>query len=127
MPRVYKWDVNAKRIAGDSVAFVDNLRASGYSREHSWAITRQVSSRMQYLGIQDAPRKQRPHNTHPGAWAGAILAAKPDSVTKSVSQAKWDKAKTQVSDFIEEANGDPNYEYSYNWLEKVGGSSSTVP
>jgi hypothetical protein len=69
---------------------------------------------MQYLGIQDAPWKRRPPDNHPGAWAGAILAAKPDSVIKPVAQAKWDKAKKQVLDLIEEANGDPNYKYSYN-------------
>jgi hypothetical protein len=49
------------------------------------------------------------------------LVAKPGSVTKPVSQAKWDKAKKQVSDLVKEANRNPNYEYSYNWLEKVKG------
>jgi hypothetical protein len=58
-PEVMKWDQLAGKIAGDVIAFVDNLRVSGFSDEHAWSIARQVSSRLQYLGVQDAPRKRR--------------------------------------------------------------------
>jgi hypothetical protein len=33
LPQVMKWDKSIKNIAGDLVAFVDNLRASGHSVE----------------------------------------------------------------------------------------------
>lgn len=49
-----KWDSKFDQVAGDLVAFVDDLRISGYSEEHAWAIARQVASRLDYLGIQDA-------------------------------------------------------------------------
>jgi hypothetical protein len=66
-PRVMKWDDSLQKIAGDIVGFVDDLRASGYSMEYAWGVARQVASRLQYLGIQDAPRKRRPPSQFPGA------------------------------------------------------------
>jgi hypothetical protein len=58
--RVMKWDASVEKIAGDILGFVDDLRASGYSIECTWRVARQVVSHLQYLGIQDAPRKRRP-------------------------------------------------------------------
>jgi hypothetical protein len=60
MSRAMKWDTMIKNIPGDIVALVDDLRSSGHSVERSWAIARQVLSRLQYFGLQDAPRKRRP-------------------------------------------------------------------
>ena len=73
LPRVMKWDSSIENIAGDLVAFVDDLRASGHSIERTWAISRQIVSRLQYLGIQDAPRKRRPPVCTPGACAGSVF------------------------------------------------------
>jgi hypothetical protein len=63
-PRVMKWDFHEDRLAGDFVAFVDDLRASGASEEHAWAVAMRISKRLQYLGMQNAARKTRP--PHPG-------------------------------------------------------------
>jgi hypothetical protein len=60
LPRVMKWDSSIEKIAGDIVAFVDDLRASGHLVEQTWAIGRQMVSQLQYLGLQDAPRKRKP-------------------------------------------------------------------
>ena len=60
LPWVMKWDSILGRIAGDIVAFVDNLRISGYDEEMAWQIARPFLSRLQYMGIQDAARKTRP-------------------------------------------------------------------
>jgi hypothetical protein len=57
LPRVMKWDLMINNIAGDIKTFVDDLRASGIDEETAWKIARQVASRLQYVGIQDAPRK----------------------------------------------------------------------
>ena len=43
-------------IAGDIRANVDHLRIIGFALEQASAIARQISSKLQYLGIQDAPR-----------------------------------------------------------------------
>jgi hypothetical protein len=88
LPTVMKWNDSVGRIAGDIVSFVDDLRLTGYSLENSWAVSRYVLSRLQYLGIQDAARKRRPPSQSPGAWAGAIFKITPDRITKSVSQTK---------------------------------------
>ena len=69
-PHVMKWDAIDERIAADLLAFVDDLRVSGLSVEEAWQVARQVASRLQYLGIKDAPRKRRPPPQSPGAWAG---------------------------------------------------------
>ena len=38
LPWVFKFDSIRKRTAGDAPAYVDNLRAMGWSREHAWRI-----------------------------------------------------------------------------------------
>jgi hypothetical protein len=48
-PRVMKGDADIKNIAGDIVAYVDDLRASGHSIEQTWAIVRQIVSRFAVL------------------------------------------------------------------------------
>jgi hypothetical protein len=120
-PRVMKWDDVLQKIAGDILGFVDDLRASGYSTEAAWAVARQVASRLQYLGIQDAPRKRRAPSQTPGAWAGAVFATKNDKVTKSISQEKWDKAKAMIQELIDEAEDDPSHEFCYKRLEQIRG------
>ena len=59
-PQVYKWDERSKIIAGDLIAYIDVLRAIGFSMKEAWRIARRVGSYLQYLGIQDAARKRMP-------------------------------------------------------------------
>ena len=120
-PRVMKWDEALQKIAADILGFVDDLRASGYSIEAAWAVARQVASRLQYLGIQDAPRRRRPPSRTPGAWAGAVFATKDGKVTKSISQDKWDKAKGMIQGLIDKAKNDPYHEFGYKRLEQICG------
>jgi hypothetical protein len=56
-PKVIKWNSVGKFMAGDAVTFVDDVRLTGSSRERCHEVHLQFTSRMQYLGIQDAPRK----------------------------------------------------------------------
>ena len=65
-PNVMKWNDMVDRLAGDVITFVDDLRASGYDRENAWRVARQITSRLQYLGIQDAARKRRPFSQSGG-------------------------------------------------------------
>jgi hypothetical protein len=57
MPLVYKWNASVERVAGDVVTFVDDMRACGFSKDNSWQVIRRITSVLQYLGIQNAPRK----------------------------------------------------------------------
>lgn len=113
-PRVYKWDRIRGCIAGDLVIFVDDVRAAAITIELAWAIARQVCSRVQYLGVQDAARKRKPPTRTPGAWAGAVFATTDDTVTKTVTQDKWDKAKkiiTSLNDKVREGGTDARLGY----------------
>ena len=77
-------------LAGDVVTFVDDLRANGSDADGAWQVARWFASRLQFLGIQDAPRKRRAPSRTPGAWAGAVFKTSEEAVTKTVMQAKWD-------------------------------------
>jgi hypothetical protein len=116
-----KWDQILDTIAGDILGFVDNLQASDYLMEHAWQVARQMASRLQYLGIQVAPRKRRPLSQSPGAWAGAVFSTKDSRVTKLVTQEKWTKAKLMVKELLEEANGSKRHKFSYKQLEQIRG------
>jgi hypothetical protein len=97
LPKVMKWNEVANAIAGDVITFVDDIRISGFSKENCWAVHRQFASRIQYLGMQDAPRKFRPPSQHQaGAWTGTIFRITSDTITKSVSSEKWIKGTSIV-------------------------------
>ena len=85
LPNVYKWDSIVKRIAGDLVAFIDDLRAIGYSLEQAWRIARWIASKLEFLGIQYPPRKRRLDN---GPWAGGLFDTIKGKITKTVTIAK---------------------------------------
>jgi hypothetical protein len=112
LPRVMKWCKLAARIAGDVLAFMDDERGSGHSLENAWQVHRQYISKQQYLGIQDAPRKTRPPSqTKCGAWAGTIMRIERDRMTRSVTQAKWDKGKATIKWFREHFEAGKGYSY----------------
>jgi hypothetical protein len=111
LPRVFKWCAKACRIAGDICQCIDDERGSGHSLENAWQVHRQYISKQQYLGIQDAPRKTRPPSQDRcGAWAGTVIKITPDKITRSVTQAKWDKGRGTIQwfrDHLEAGNGFP--------------------
>jgi hypothetical protein len=95
-------------MTGDVIRFVDDVRIVGLSKEHCHSVHRQFTSRMQYLGIQDAPRKFRPPSQdQAGAWTGTIFKVKSSRITKTVSQEKWSKAKDIAQLLFEEINVHP--------------------
>jgi hypothetical protein len=123
LPWVMKWDSLGQKIAGDMLAFVDDLRASGQTPEEAWSIARQVGARLQYLGIQDAPRKRRPPTQLPGAWAGSVFDTTEDRVIQTVTQKKWDRAKAQIQEILAHYKEDPNSAplVNYKRMEEVRG------
>lgn len=119
-PRVLKWDFRMDRLAGDVITFADDLRGSGATAEHAWSVGMQVAKRLQYLGIQNAARKLRPPTLEPGAWAGAIFRIYVTEITKTISQAKWDKAKGLIDGVAKELI-DHGGHMNYKQLEVVRG------
>jgi hypothetical protein len=109
LPKVMKWDDSTGAVAGDFITFVDDCRLTELSKEHCHEVHRQFASRVQFLGMQDAPRKFRPPSqSNAGAWTGTIFRIDAESITKSVSQAKWDKGRALVMDL--KKNCDANLE-----------------
>jgi hypothetical protein len=108
-----KWDNSVQNIAGDIVAFMDDLQASDHSMEWAWAISRQVISRLQYLGLQDALRKQRPPVRMPGAWAGSIFTTMDTEVLQPIAQSKWDRVRSQLKELtnVFKSSGSPQFSY----------------
>ena len=64
-PRVQKINNGTGKVAGDLTTFVDDLRAMGPSPDQAWLVARRIASRLQHLGIQDAPRKRRAPSQNP--------------------------------------------------------------
>ena len=104
LPKVMKWDdggrdgsgsgIKSGNMAEDFLTFIDDCRLIGSSMEHCNKVHRQFTGRVQFLGMQDAPRKFRPPSqTQAGAWTGTIFRIGKEAITKSVSQAKWDKGR----------------------------------
>jgi hypothetical protein len=91
---------------------MDDERGSGHSRENACQVHRPYVSKQQYLGIQDAPRKTRPPSeVKCGAWAGTVIRITKDQVTRSVTQAKWDKGKEIIKWFREKCDAGEGYSY----------------
>jgi len=92
-----------ERIACNFATFVDDMRAAGYSLEATWQAMRTIASRLNYLGIQDAPRKRRsPLKTEAGAWTGALQRIFDTLIVALTSQEKWDKRKRIVRGLLEQ-------------------------
>ena len=90
-------------LAADFITFVDDIRTGGPGREWAWRAMRQIGSRLNALGIQDAPRKRVPPSAKPGAWAGSIAEVKQrEEILNRVTQEKWEKGKRILEAWLEE-------------------------
>ena len=118
LPFVIKWDSVEKLIAAAVKAYVDDLRVAAANRDKSWKASRQVASRVGYLGSQDASRKRRLDN---GPWADTAFGTEGGEITKTVTPTKWEKGKTYIKELAEELRADPNAEIEFKRLERVRG------
>ena len=85
-----------EEMACDFVTFVDDSRPTGPSELEAWSAMRTLASRLQYLGIQDAPQKCRAPSRSPGPWAGTMAIVSNDDIRVTVSIEKWQKAQRIV-------------------------------
>jgi len=118
LPNVYKWNDLVSNLAGEIKAYVDDLRVISLNIEQAWAIARLVASRLQFLGIQDAPRKRRTDN---GAWAGTIYHTSPTTIQTTVSVTKWVKGKSYINFLNNEIKDNPEVMFEYKTLEQIRG------
>ena len=120
LPFVIKWDELNSRIAAVVKAYVDDLRVAAANIDLAWKAARQIASRIEYLGSQDAPRKRR---VDKGPWAGTVFNTENGAVTLTVTQQKWDKAKKLVQELKEEIAEKPidGIMLNYKRLEQIRG------
>jgi hypothetical protein len=78
-------------LATELVIYFDDGRVSGATYEATKLETRQVTSRCQFYGNQDASRKRSDISQRPHAWAGGVAFTDLGICRKTVTQAKWDK------------------------------------
>jgi hypothetical protein len=112
-----KWEKIINKIAGNIV----DLHASTHSVERTWEISRQVVSRLQYLGFQDAPQRRRPRIHTPGTWNGSVFKTTHMEVLQSVAQTKWDQAKAQIKEGLAMIATLPDRLVSYKQLKEIRG------
>ena len=118
LPFVLKWDSVNKMIAATIKAYVDDLRVAAPTRELSWQGSRQIASRIQFLGSQDASRKRRLDN---GPWAGTVFNTENGEISKTVTQTKWEKGKALVQELLDEITANPDTDFEFKRLERVRG------
>jgi hypothetical protein len=91
-PRLVKLRADGTTSA-NIIVYFDDARVLGPTEEAAQQGIRQVTSRLQYLGNQDAARKRRKVSQRPGAWAGGIVYTDQGLMRKLISQGKWDRVK----------------------------------
>ena len=118
LPWVMKWNSKSQSIAGDAVTYMDDIRFIGSTAENAWQVARRLASRLQHMGIQDAPRKRRPPSKTPGAWAGSIQQVSETAVSKTVTQEKWDKARTIAQRYTDGFKKSPTPAFSHKQMQR---------
>ncbi len=96
-PWVYKFNSKAGRITQDLFVYVDDGRTTGFTAESTWTCVRKVAIFLDFLGIQDAPRKRRGPSLEPGAWAGSIIHTAEGSFRVMISCERRLKAKAMIT------------------------------
>ena len=93
--KVMKWDSRKNRLAGDLIPYDDDSCGAGSSADHAWQVRRRHASRMQYLGMQDAPRKaEAPAQAQPRNWIGGSLRITLEGIWILIPDQKWMKLRS---------------------------------
>ena len=82
-----------RKLATDTFQYVDNVRPTGNDKSKCWDACHTFGSWVNYLGLQDAPRKCRPHSRSPGPWAGSMVETNGETISVLIAQEKWEKWK----------------------------------
>ena len=105
-PWIYKQRADG-HIAADVCIYVDDGRSTAKDEESAWRASSKFAKTASFLGLQDAARKRMAPSQSPEPWFGAKARTTSDSVLRSISQARWDKAKsilTRLSLEVSEAS-----------------------
>ena len=84
-------------LASALVGYFDDGRVVAPTQARTEQALRQVCSRLQFLGIQDAARKRASVLLRGRAWAGGVIFSDQALLRKLVTQIKWDKGRDILS------------------------------
>lgn len=90
-----RWDDGL--VACDLFVYVDDARVLACLEQDCWSATRKTASVLNWLGLQDAPRKRRAGCQEPGPWSGSLCHSSGVQVEVLISQERWDKTKAILS------------------------------
>jgi hypothetical protein len=76
---------------------MDDGRPIGRDEAHAEKCIWQICSRLQFLGNQDAARKQRRVGQRCGAWDGTVVHTDKGLVRRLFSQERWNKLKASLA------------------------------
>jgi hypothetical protein len=85
------------QVAADIFIYVDDVRSSAWDDESAWLASQRTSSRLAFLGLQDAARKRRDPGQETGAWTGSVVWTSENQLVVMTTQDKWDKAREQLA------------------------------
>ena len=126
MPWIYRWDSAHATLPGFFGTYIDDIRTGHGSEEVGCKLVScQVWSRINYLGQQDAARKQGQPSKVPRAWAGAkCVSIEGQGLYVLSTQGKWDKTKDIVERWRREFSSNPDGKLDHSQLERDVGISA---
>jgi hypothetical protein len=68
---------------------------------------RKAGSTLNFLGLQEAPRKCRPGSITPGPWAGSMAYTNKGEVWVFIAKKKWDKGKVIIWTLVRQRKESP--------------------
>ncbi len=83
-------------LASELLIYVDDLRVIACSNMECWIACSWVASHINYLGLQDAPRKRREPSQEAGPWAGSVVHTTHGAVTVLISLERWLKVQSII-------------------------------
>jgi hypothetical protein len=118
---VSKMRVNDGKVVADLFIYVDDGRFTALSKDKNWHAARQATSRLNELGIQEAPRKMRWYSQKPGVWAGSIVETSEGIMCVTVSEEKWRKSRRFIREILSELGSRSKGTLDFTALERKRG------
>jgi hypothetical protein len=87
-------------LALDIHSYVDDLQSSGAKEELCKQATKRIASAVNYLGMQDAPRKRRMPSKTLGTWVGSFVLTDDSGVHASVTEERLERGKLRNAELF---------------------------
>ena len=119
MPWIYRWDSLHSTLPGFLGTYIDDIRTGHGSEVGCKKVSRQVASRINYLGQQDASRKRGQPAKAPRAWAGAkCVSIEGQGLYVLSTKGKWEKTKCIIGRWSDALSSDPLEKLDHASLER---------